>query len=243
MLYDYFFLYPSITEVLSSYTSTTSNASIPCSNSIYKTEGVSKDETGDKPIDKKDESPDKPIDIKEESPDSTKDKKVEKGEEESFEIEEEIYEIDRLIALSKDANKLDGKLPDSQKDKNGHLEEIRKNPDVKNFFEGRTPNISDLPELVEALIEARKDKYEELLEAKKVAKDEQSNSYSRDISRSNTPERVPNPKARPNSSLREEILNNNTFKENSYNPLNHKFLKKNTFKEYSSNNSDYKVNA
>jgi hypothetical protein len=67
---------------------------------------------------------------------------------------------------------LDEKLPDSQKEKNSHLNALRKDPDVKEFFEGKTPDVRDLPELNKALVEAREEKLKELAEAKKYAKDE-----------------------------------------------------------------------
>jgi len=79
-------------------------------------------------------------------------------EEESFELEEEIEHIEKLIKDSNDAMILDEKLPDSEKEKNSHLNGLRKDPHVKEFFEGKTPNISDLPELNKALLEARKKK-------------------------------------------------------------------------------------
>ena len=51
------------------------------------------------------------------------------------------------MKLSNDAMILDEKLPSSEKDNNRYLNDLRKNPLVKEFFEGKTPNISDLPEL------------------------------------------------------------------------------------------------
>jgi len=55
-------------------------------------------------------------------------------EEESFEIEKEIRHIERLMRLSNKAMILDEKLPYSEKDQNSHLNDIRKDPHVKEFF-------------------------------------------------------------------------------------------------------------
>jgi len=96
------------------------------------------------------------------------------NEEESFEIEEEISHIKKLLKLSNDAIILDEKLPYPEKDKNSHLNDLRKDPHVKEFFEGKTPNISDLPELNEALKEAKKEKKQELYEAENNANAENS---------------------------------------------------------------------
>jgi DNA-binding transcriptional regulator GbsR (MarR family) len=73
------------------------------------------------------------------------------SEEESYEIEEEIADIKRLIKLSKDAKKLDEKLPESEKDKNAHLNDLRKEPHVKDFFGEEVPGVEDLNELEYAL--------------------------------------------------------------------------------------------
>jgi len=129
--------------------------------------------------------------------DSDKDDEV-REQEESFEIEEEIEHIKRLMKLSNDAMILDEILPDSQKEKNSHLNELRKDPHVDEFFEGETPNVSDLPELNKALVEAMKDKKKELSEAKKYANDESSTND----------ELSTNDESSTNSSLRES---NNTF--------------------------------
>lgn len=64
--------------------------------------------------------------------------------EESFEIEE-IKHIEKLMKLSNNAMILDEKLPYSQKDKNSHLNALRKDSHVKEIFEGKTPTICDLP--------------------------------------------------------------------------------------------------
>ncbi|RYE12113.1 MAG: hypothetical protein EOP34_11440 [Rickettsiales bacterium] len=106
------------------------------------------------------------------------------NEEESFEIEEEIKHIEKLMKDSNDAMILDEKLPESEKEKNSHLNGLRKDPHVKEFFEGKTPNASDLPELNKALIEAREEKIKELSEAKNYANDESSTNSLRDLSNS-----------------------------------------------------------
>jgi uncharacterized protein YjiK len=88
------------------------------------------------------------------------------------------------MKASHDALILDEKLPYSEKEKNSHLNGLRKDPHVKEFFEGKTPNPSDLPELNKALKEAREEKIKELSEAKKYAKDELSSNSLRDQSNS-----------------------------------------------------------
>lgn len=59
------------------------------------------------------------------------DKNNEGKEEESFEIEEEIEDIEKLMKLSNDAMILDEKLPESQKGKNSHLKDLRRHPHDK----------------------------------------------------------------------------------------------------------------
>jgi hypothetical protein len=113
------------------------------------------------------------------------DKDDEVKEEESFELEEEIEDIEKVMRLSNDAMILDEKLPESQKEKNSHLKDLRKHPHVKKFFEGENPNISDLPELNEALVEARKSKKRELSRAIRNANNESSTNSPRDKSDSN----------------------------------------------------------
>jgi hypothetical protein len=165
MLCDYFYLCLYIIEDLKISTCIIyANTPISIhSYGIYKTEGSNNDD-GNKGSSDKD--------------DATK-------EEESFEIEEEIEDIERLMRTSNNAMILDEKLPNSEKEKNSHLNELRKDPHVKEFFEGKTPNASDLPELNKALVAARKEKLEELSEAKKYANDESSSNSLRDQSNSN----------------------------------------------------------
>ena len=79
---------------------------------------------------------------------------------------------------------LDEKLPYSEKEKNSHLNDLRKDPHVKEFFEGKTPNVSDLPDLNRALVESRNEKIKELSEAKNYANDESSTNSLRDLSNS-----------------------------------------------------------
>jgi hypothetical protein len=165
MLYDYFYLCLYIIEglkistcIIYANTSTSTHSDI-----IYKSEGSSND-NGDKGGTDKDDGANE--------------------EEESFEIEEELKHIKKLIRLSNNAMILDEKLPDSEKEKNSHLNDLRKDPHVKNFFEGRTLNVSDLPELNKALKEAREEKREELSEARNYANDESSTNSLRDQSNS-----------------------------------------------------------
>jgi len=164
MLYDYFYLCPYTIEdlkistcIIYPNTSTSTHSDI-----IYKSEGSSNDD-GDKGGTDMDDGA---------------------NEEESFEIEEEIKHIEKLMKDSNDAMILDEKLPESEKEKNSHLNGLRKDPHVKEFFEGKTPNASDLPELNKALIEAREEKIKELSEAKNYANDESSTNSLRDLSNS-----------------------------------------------------------
>ena len=165
MLYDYSYLCPYTIEdlkistcIIYANTSTSTHSDI-----IYKSEGSSNDDGDKGGTDKNDGAYE---------------------EEESFELEEEIEHIEKLIKDSNDAMILDEKLPDSEKEKNSHLNGLRKDPHVKEFFEGKTPNISDLPELNKALLEARKEKKKELSEAKNYANDESSTNSLRDQSNS-----------------------------------------------------------
>jgi hypothetical protein len=73
------------------------------------------------------------------------------NEEESFEIEDEIANHNKLIREAKDAIKLNDRLPYSQKEKNAHLTRLRNDPDVQDYYLGNTPEVSDLPELLRAL--------------------------------------------------------------------------------------------
>ena len=72
---------------------------------------------------------------------------------------------------------LDELLPESQKNKNAHLNTVREDPHVKEYFEGETPEIKDLPELKDALKESREEKLEELAEAQNYARDERRAKY------------------------------------------------------------------
>jgi hypothetical protein len=165
MLYDYFYLCPYTIEdlkihtcIIYANTSTSTHSDI-----IYKTEGCSNDDGDNGGTDNNDGA---------------------NEEEESFELEEEIEHIEKLMKDSNDAMILDEKLPDSEKEKNSHLNGLRKDPHVKEFFEGKTPNVSDLPELNKALVEARKEKIKELSEARNYANDESSTNSLRDQSNS-----------------------------------------------------------
>lgn len=86
------------------------------------------------------------------------------------------------MILSNNAMILNEKLPLSQKDKNSYLNNLRKDPNIKEFFEGEKPNIKDLPELNQYLKKAREEKIKELSEAKQNAKDESSMNSLRDSS-------------------------------------------------------------
>jgi hypothetical protein len=165
MLYDYFYLCPYTIEdlkistcIVYANTSTSTHSDI-----IYKSEGSSNDDGDKGGTDKNDGA---------------------NEEEESFELEEEIQHIEKLMRNSNDAMILDEKLPYSEKEKNSHLNDLRKDPHVKEFFEGKTPNVSDLPELNKALVESRNEKIKELSEAKNYANDESSTNSLRDLSNS-----------------------------------------------------------
>ena len=188
MLYDYFYLCPYTIEdlkihtcIIYANTSTSTHSDI-----IYKTEGCSNDDGDNGGTDNNDGA---------------------NEEEESFELEEEIQHIEKLMRNSNDAMILDEKLPYSEKEKNSHLNDLRKDPHVKEFFEGKTPNVSDLPELNKALVESRNEKIKELSEAKNYANDESSTNSLRDLS---------------NSSLHES--DNTLNKEDNYNYSGYKVL-------------------
>jgi hypothetical protein len=165
MLYDYFFSCLYIIEghntstcVIYNNTSTSTHSDI-----IYKSEGSSNN-SGDKGGTDNDDGANE--------------------EEESFEIEEEIEHIEKLLRLSNHAMILDEQLPYSEKERNSHLKDLSKDPHVKDYFEGRTPNIRDLPEFNKALKEAREEKRQELSEAKDYTNDESSNNSLKDQSNS-----------------------------------------------------------
>jgi len=165
MLYDCFYLCPYTIEdlkihtcIIYANTSTSTHSDI-----IYKTEGSSNDD-GDKG--------------------GTDNNDGANEEEESFELEEELQHIEKLIRKSNDAMILNEKLPFSEKEKNSHLNDLRKDPHVKEFFEGKTPNVSDLPELNRALSESRNEKTKELAEARDYADNESSTNSLRDQSNS-----------------------------------------------------------
>ncbi len=188
MLYDCFYLCPYTIEDLKIHTCiiyANTSTSTP-SDIIYKTEGSSNDDGDKGGTDKNDGA---------------------NEEEESFELEEEIQHIEKLMRNSNDAMILDEKLPDSEKEKNSHLNDLRKDPHVKEFFEGKTPNVSDLPDLNRALVESRNEKIKELSEAKNYANDESSTNSLRDLS---------------NSSLHES--DNTLNKEDNYNYSGYKVL-------------------
>jgi len=167
MLYDYFSLCPYTIEDLNLSTCIIyANTSTTHSDIIYKFEGSSNDDDDKGGTDKNDGT----------------NKNDGANEEESFELEEEIEDIERLIKALNNATTLDGKLPYSEKEKNSHLNGLRKDPHVQEFFDGKNPNISDLPELKKALVEAKKEKIQELSEAKNYAKDESSSNSLRDPS-------------------------------------------------------------
>ena len=165
MLYDFFYLCPYTIEDLKIYTCITyANTSTSThSDIIYKSEGSSNGD-GDKG--------------------GTDNNDGANEEEESFELEEEIEHIEKLMRDTNDAMILDEKLPYSEKEKNSHLNNLRKDPHVKEFFEGKTPNVSDLPELNKALAESRGEKIKELCEAKNNADYESSTNSLRDQSNS-----------------------------------------------------------
>jgi len=121
------------------------------------------------------------------------------------------------MKVSNNAMILDEKLPDSQKDKNSYLNNLRKDPHVKEFFEGKTPNTEDLPELNEALKQARKDKIKELSEAKRSANDESSTNSLRDSSELSSSENCSN-----DLDCKEDFSNHSEYKLN--NNLLHNIL-------------------
>ena len=146
MLYDYFYLCPYTIEdlkihtcIIYANTSTSTHSDI-----IYKTEGCSNDDGDNGGTDNNDGA---------------------NEEEESFELEEEIQHIEKLMRNSNDAMILDEKLPYHQKEKNRHLNDLRDDPHVKEFFDEEVPDIENLNELEDALREAKEAKQKELGEA------------------------------------------------------------------------------
>ena len=100
-------------------------------------------------------------------------------------------ELKKDIENAKNALKLDNKLPASEKEKNSHLNDLRKNPNVQEFFEGRVPGIADLPELKKAMEESLKEKEEELYEAKKTLNEEKEKLSSSNAEESYSSGRTP----------------------------------------------------
>jgi hypothetical protein len=96
-------------------------------------------------ISAKDKGKGKAIEVESES------KNESSSEEESFEIEEEIADLNRLLKLTKDAKDLDAKLPYSQKEKNSYLNALRNDRHVQEFYDGEVPRINNLNELQNAL--------------------------------------------------------------------------------------------
>jgi hypothetical protein len=185
MLCDYFCSYLFIIEDLKIYIGIIrldTSTDTP-SDRIYKTEGSNNENSGKDSYNNK----------------NSKDKDDGTREEVSFEIEEEIEDLERLMKLSNNAMILDEKLPHPQKDKNRYLNDLRKDPNVKEFFEGKTPNASDLPELNKALKEAKEEKIKELAEAANYAHNELPSNSLKDQS---------------DSSL--DKLNNNVNKDDTY---------------------------
>ena len=62
-----------------------------------------------------------------------------KKSDESFEIKSERKDLEKDIDVVNKAIKLDRWLPDSQKEKNRYLNDLRNNPHVKEFFEDHVP--------------------------------------------------------------------------------------------------------
>jgi hypothetical protein len=92
------------------------------------------------------------------------------SEEKDRNLDKELKDLDKKIELLDNAIKLDKKLPDSQKELNSHLRELKKDPEVREFFEGKSPNIKDLPELDRTL----KERAEAILIEKEIAEDSES---------------------------------------------------------------------
>jgi hypothetical protein len=201
MLCDFFFSCQYIIEVLNICITYAHTSSSTLSDIIYKSEGSSNDD-GDR---------------------GGTDNNNEGNEEESFEIEEEIEHLGKLIKETKDAIKLNERLPYSQKEKNTHLTNLRNDPHVQDFYEGNTPEVSDLPELRKALEDTKEHKIRELNEAKNNAAYEASNNSLRDQS---------------NNSLRDP--SNSSLRDQSNSSL-HKSDNTSNKKEDSDNYSDYKL--
>jgi len=87
-------------------------------------------------------------------------------EEESYEIEEEIQNTRRLRTILWEAISLDPKLPESEKLRNSYLNELKKDPLVKEYLQGEELTMSDLEEMDGALSEAENESKKDLAEAK-----------------------------------------------------------------------------
>lgn len=85
-------------------------------------------------------------------------------------LDQELEDLDKKIELLDNAIKLDKKLPDFQKEFNSHLRELKKDPEVREFFQGKSPNIKDLPELDRTL----KERAEAILIEKEIAENSES---------------------------------------------------------------------
>jgi hypothetical protein len=104
-------------------------------DTIYKTEGSSSNNEDKNEESNVNEQPDDEAGI----------------EEESFEIEEELAHIKKVLKMAENARVLHDKLPDSQKNKNSHLHDLKKESHVREFFDDKPFNIDDVVELEEAL--------------------------------------------------------------------------------------------
>ena len=205
MLYDFFCSYLYIIEdpkiptcIIYANTSTSTHSDL-----IYKSEGSSNNDGGKGGTGNND---------------GTDNNDGANQEEESFELEEELAHIERVINESNNAMILDEKLPDSEKGKNSHLNNLRNDSHVKDFFEGKTFNVTNLPLLNDALVQARKDRKEELSEAKNYANYESSNNSLRD--QSNDQSSNNSLRDQSNSSLHESL----NKKEDNHNYSGYKLL-------------------
>lgn len=93
-------------------------------------------------------------------------------EETSYEIEEEIQNTQRLRLLIIEADKLDKKLPESEKHNNSYLKALREDPLVKEYLQGDDLKPKDLWDLDEVLEDAESRSWAELEEARLMAEAE-----------------------------------------------------------------------
>ena len=96
--------------------------------------------------------------------------------------EEEIEDLNRYLNEVENAIKLDSKLPTSEKEKNSHLNNLRKDHGVQNHLGGDSLEVKDLPTLKKALEYSLKERKAELNSAKETFLKEKSSKCNENSS-------------------------------------------------------------